>query len=74
LDWAALACAALLATDPIYILYSRWDQGPVVIQHLCLVGAMLALVRFDQNGEQGGWPRDFRARLGFGIRQSSYGC
>jgi hypothetical protein len=45
---AALAGAALVATDPIYVLYSRWDHGPVVIQHLCLVGAMLALVRFHR--------------------------
>ena len=45
---AALAGAALVATDPIYVLYSRWDHGPVVIQHLCLVGAMLGLVRFHQ--------------------------
>ncbi len=45
---AALAGTALLATDPIYVLYSRWDHGPVVIQHLCLIGAMLALVRFYQ--------------------------
>ncbi len=45
---AALAGAALTATDPIYVLYSRWDHGPVVIQHLCLIGAMLALVRFHQ--------------------------
>jgi 4-amino-4-deoxy-L-arabinose transferase-like glycosyltransferase len=45
---AALAGAALLATDPIYVLYSRLDHGPVVIQHLCLAGAMLALARFGQ--------------------------
>jgi 4-amino-4-deoxy-L-arabinose transferase and related glycosyltransferases of PMT family len=44
----ALVCVALLATDPMYVLYSRWDHGPVVIQHLCLIGAMLALVRFHQ--------------------------
>jgi 4-amino-4-deoxy-L-arabinose transferase-like glycosyltransferase len=44
----AVAGAALLATDPIYVLYSRLDHGPVVIQHLCLTGAMLALVRFDR--------------------------
>ena len=43
---AALAGAALLATDPIYLLYSRMDTGPAVIMHLCLSGAMLALVRF----------------------------
>jgi 4-amino-4-deoxy-L-arabinose transferase-like glycosyltransferase len=45
---AAIAAAALLATDPVYILYSRYDHGPVVIQHLCLVGSMLALLRFHQ--------------------------
>jgi 4-amino-4-deoxy-L-arabinose transferase-like glycosyltransferase len=45
---AALVSAALLSTDPIYILYSRWDHGPVVIQHLCLIAAMLAFVRFQQ--------------------------
>lgn len=45
---AALAGAALLATDPLYLLYSRYDHGPVVLQHLCLIGAMLALVRFYQ--------------------------
>jgi len=45
---AGLAGAALLSTDPVYILYSRWDHGPVLIQHLCLTGAMLALIRFDR--------------------------
>ena len=63
---AALACAALLATDPVYILYSRWDQGPVVIQHLCLVGAMLALVRFDQERRVGWLVAGFFA-LGLGL-------
>src|SRR5204863_7731692 len=47
---AALAGTALLATDPIYILYSRWDHGPVGIQHLCLLTAILALVHFDREG------------------------
>jgi predicted membrane-bound mannosyltransferase len=50
---AALGAAALIATDPIYILYSRWDHGPVVVQHLCLTGAMLALVRFHQERRVG---------------------
>jgi hypothetical protein len=45
---AAMVGSALLSTDPLYVLYSRWDHGPVVIQHLCLVGAMLALIRFHQ--------------------------
>jgi len=63
---AALACAALLATDPIYILYSRWDQGPVVIQHLCLVGSMLALVKFDR-GRRVGWLAAGFLALGLGL-------
>jgi 4-amino-4-deoxy-L-arabinose transferase-like glycosyltransferase len=63
---AALACAALLATDPIYILYSRWDHGPVVIQHLCLVGAMLALVRFHQERRVSWLAAGFFA-LGLGL-------
>jgi 4-amino-4-deoxy-L-arabinose transferase-like glycosyltransferase len=63
---AALACAALMATDPMYILYSRWDHGPVVIQHLCLVGSMLALVHFDQE-RRVGWLAAGFFSLGLGI-------
>lgn len=49
---AALTGAALLATDPVYILNSRWDFGPVVLQHVCLTGAMLAFVRFHQESRR----------------------
>src|SRR5580704_12478583 len=63
---AALACTALLATDPMYVLYSRWDHGPVVIQHLCLIGAMLALVRFDQERSVSWLAAGFFA-LGLGL-------
>lgn len=45
---AALAGTALLATDSIYLLTARWDWGPVVIQHVCLTGALLALARFNE--------------------------
>lgn len=46
---AALAGTALVATDPLYILNSRWDHGPTAIQHVCLVGSMLAFVRFYES-------------------------
>ena len=42
----ALAGCALLATDTMFLLTARWDWGPVVLQHLCLVLAMLLLHRF----------------------------
>ena len=63
---AAIAGAALLATDPLYILYARWDHGPVVIQHLCLVGAMLALVRFHRE-ERARWLAAGCFALGLGL-------
>jgi len=63
---AALVCVALLATDPMYVLYSRWDHGPVVIQHLCLIGAMLALVRFHQ-GRRTVWLAAGFFALGLGF-------
>lgn len=43
---AALLAGAVLATDPIYVLYSRWDHGPVVTLHLLLVMALLSYARF----------------------------
>ncbi len=49
---AALAGCALLATDSMFLLMSRWDWGPVVLQHLCLVGGILLLLRFHQNLRQ----------------------
>jgi hypothetical protein len=45
---AALAGAALLATDTVYLFTVRWDWGPVAIQHLMWIGGLLALVRFHQ--------------------------
>jgi hypothetical protein len=43
---AALIGTALLATDVSYLLTIRWDWGPVALQHLCLIGGVLAIVRF----------------------------
>src|SRR5260221_9991367 len=63
---AGLAGAALLSTDPVYVLYSRWDHGPVVIQHLCLTGAMLALIRFDRERRVGWLAAGFFA-VGVGV-------
>jgi hypothetical protein len=46
---AALAGAALLATDTSYMLTIRWDWGPVALQHLCLISGVAALVRYWDN-------------------------
>ena len=45
----ALFATALLATDSSFLLTTRWDWGPVAIQHLCMVGGVLAIVRFAQS-------------------------
>ncbi len=47
---AALAAAALLATDACYLLTAVFDWGPVVIQHVCLTAGLYAMVRFGQEG------------------------
>src|SRR4051812_7396081 len=41
--------AALLSSDPLYLVTTRWDWGPVAIQHLCLLGALVLLVRYHNN-------------------------
>ena len=45
---AALFGTALLVTDTSYLLTTRWDWGPVALQHLCLIGGLLAAVRFSR--------------------------
>jgi len=45
---AAAVGAVLLSTDTIYLLTTCYDWGPVVLQHLLLVGGILCLVRFHQ--------------------------
>jgi len=49
----ALFGAALLATDPSYIMTSTFDWGPVAIQHLCLTGGLLLLLKSQQTGNSG---------------------
>lgn len=44
----ALAGTALIATDTSFLLTSRWDWGPVVLQHLCLAGGVLAVVLYTR--------------------------
>lgn len=47
-DRAALLGCALLAVDSGYLLTSCFDWGPVALQHLLLIGAMLLFARFYQ--------------------------
>jgi hypothetical protein len=47
-DRAALIGCALLAFDSLYLLTTCFDWGPVALQHLLLIAATLALVRFFQ--------------------------
>ena len=46
---ATIGCG-LLAVDALYLLTSCFDWGPVALQHLLLVGGMLLLMRFYQEG------------------------
>jgi 4-amino-4-deoxy-L-arabinose transferase-like glycosyltransferase len=48
---AALIGCGLLAADSMYFLTSCFDWGPVALQHLLLLAAMLLLLRFYQEGE-----------------------
>ena len=43
---AAISGTALLATDTTFLITTRYDWGPVVLQHLCLVSGVLAIIRF----------------------------
>ncbi|HYI94387.1 MAG TPA: glycosyltransferase family 39 protein [Bryobacteraceae bacterium] len=61
---AALVATALLATDTTFVLTTRWDWGPVVLQHLCLVAGMLAGIRFYES-RRVGWL--FTACFLFGL-------
>ena len=47
----AMAGAALLATDAVYLLTSVFDWGPVALQHLLFTAAIYCAVRYAQ--EQG---------------------
>ena len=41
----AIAALVFLSTDPIYLLTTKWDWGPVAIQHLCLISSCYFLIR-----------------------------
>lgn len=64
--YAALVACALLATDTMYLLTARWDWGPVVLHHLCLIAALLALVRYAQDRHLGWLALGFFV-LGLGL-------
>lgn len=51
-DRAAAVGAVLLATDTLFLITTVFDWGPVVFQHLLLVGGVLCLVRFHQERQQ----------------------
>ena len=56
---AALAGCALLATDSTYLYTTCFDWGPVLLQHLLMLGGVLLLVGFHQTAS--------RAALGAGF-------
>ncbi len=60
---AALLGAALLATDPAFVMTDTFDWGPVAIQHFLLVTGCFCLVRFAQNPAPSRRQRDLA--LGF---------
>src|SRR5438552_13749180 len=47
---AAVIGCGLLAVDSVYLLTTCFDWGPVALQHLLLIGGMLLLTRFYQEG------------------------
>lgn len=46
---AAVIATILLATDPLYLLTTCFDWGPVALQHLLVIAAVYLIVRFAQN-------------------------
>jgi 4-amino-4-deoxy-L-arabinose transferase-like glycosyltransferase len=47
---AAMAVSALLATDATFLYSTCFDWGPVALQHLLAVSAVLILLRFHHTG------------------------
>ncbi len=47
---AAIAGTVLFSTDVMFIMTNTFDWGPVALQHVLLVGGLLALVRFHATG------------------------
>lgn len=48
---AALVGCGLLVTDAVYLLTATFDWGPVVLQHVLVLGGFLSLLRFWQDGK-----------------------
>lgn len=49
---AGLIGCGLLATDSIYLLTSTFDWGPVVLQHALVLGGLVSLLLFWQDGKE----------------------
>jgi len=43
---AAVAACLLLATDPIYLLTTCFDWGPIALQHLLAIGGLVLILKF----------------------------
>jgi len=56
---AAWIAALVLATDPVFVLTTTFDWGPVVLQHLLTITGLIFLVRFHER------PRVRDLALGF---------
>jgi hypothetical protein len=50
-DRAAIIGTILLATDSIFLLTTCFDWGPVALQHVLMVGGVVALVCFHRSGK-----------------------
>ncbi len=49
---AALAAAALLATDAMFVVTTGLDWGPVALQHFLLVAGLLLVCEFDRTARR----------------------
>jgi 4-amino-4-deoxy-L-arabinose transferase-like glycosyltransferase len=66
----ALAGAFVLATDPVFLLTSTYDWGPVALEHFLLVTGCLALFRFGTQSGPNWHGRGYQLALGsacFGL-------
>jgi 4-amino-4-deoxy-L-arabinose transferase-like glycosyltransferase len=69
----ALAGCFLLATDPLFLLTSTYDWGPVAIEHVLLVTGCLALCSFVRSDSDSGGPNRHIAAWG-GRGWLALGC
>lgn len=64
----AVVATAILATDPMFVLTTTYDWGPVVIQHLTFVGGLLFVLSAVDAGTD-----DRRRALRIGIGFALFG-